>query len=337
MAVEFSTFEGASPNGLIANTFRPKMNKAGQIVYPGALATNARLDAREWKLLDSTVMEATYPVLVGIADLRAAGLVRNIPSIGIFQVDQRVQSERAAANITMETSTRTDNDRIERSTISIPLPVISTNYQIGERELAASRISGMPLDMAEASAAARSVAETLESILFNGTTVVVFNGMTIKGYNNATNAATDTATGYGGGVWATGDNAYNSIKGAVASMDSTRRFRGPFMIYLHPTNYMQLLTVRANTDTTQLDLIRKLPQIRDVKMVDPTNITVNTMLMVQMTRDVVELQEALPIQNRQWMTPDESVFHAKVLTIAAPFIKTNYSTYSGVLKMTGLA
>lgn len=336
MAVEISEFLGATPNGLIANSFRPKLNKAGQVVYPGALATNARLDAREWKLFDTAVMESARTKLIGIADLQSAGLVKNIPSIGIFQVDQRVQSERVASNITMETTTRTDSDRVERKTISIPIPVISTNYQIGERELAASRMMGMPLDTAEAIEAARSVAETLEGMYFNGTTAVVFNGLAIKGLNNATNAATDTATNYGGGAWITGDNAYNSIKGAISAMDSTRRFRGPFMIYCHPTDYFKLLAVRANSDMTQLDLIMKLPQVRGVQMADPTNVTAGTSLFVQMTPDVVELQQTLPIQNRQWMSPDESVFHAKVLTIAVPFLKTNYAGNSGVLKMTGM-
>lgn len=326
-------------SGLIGNTYQPKFNKTGQgflVNNSGNIVGNSRLDSREWTLLDTEVRTMERTILIGIAHLRQYGLVRNIGSIGVMQVDKRIQSERHAADVTMSTRTRVNNDRVERTTISVPLPVISTAYNIDERELEASRRLMLPLDTAEATEAARSVSETLEGILFNGTTSVVLNGNGIKGYNNATGALSDTSTNMGGGAWITGDNAYNTVKGTLAALEA-RRFHGPFMIYLHSTDFFNLLQVRAApSDTTQMMLIKSLPGVAGVTMVDASNATAGTMVMVEMNSGTVQLQETMPITNREWRSDDLSTFYAKVMTIAIPFIQYNYQSQVGIAKISGI-
>lgn len=332
------TLEGQA---LIANTLRPGVNKDGkpvshngfaQLVKPGGMTVNSRLDVREWQRLDASVTEMVRTRLTGVMDLRNAGLVETGIDYGIQVLQERVQSERRLADVTMETETRVDRDRADRKTIDVPLPVISTAYQIGERELRSSRRLGAPLDVTEASESARSVAETLESMLFNGNTDVVIDGASIKGYLNATGALTDTANNVDGGDFATADNAYSTVKGTIAALDA-RRYYGPFMVYLHRTQYYQCLTLRDNTDTTQLDLIMRLPQVAGVKISEHN--ADGTMVMVQMTRDVVELKEAFGIQNREWMRGDDTVFYARVLTISVPFVKYNYNSQTGIAVITG--
>lgn len=325
--------------GLISNTSRPRINKktgrAAHFAANGEFRANSRLDSREWILLDTAVQEMQRLILTGIDDLRSRGLVRPVGSIGVQQIDERIQSERRLADVSMDTETRTNRDRVERKTISVPLPVIHTGYRIGERELDASRRLMLPLDVAEARESARAVAETLERILFKGTDAVTINGNSVKGYDNATGILSDTATNMGGGDFGTADNAYNTIKGTIAAL-ALRRFYGPFMIYLHSTQFWELLTVRANTDTTQLDLINRLPQVAGVRQInDADNLAAGTMLVVQMTSDVVELAETFPIQNREWVSQDQSVFNAKIMAITIPFIKYNYIGQTGIAKITG--
>jgi len=325
-------------NGLVGNTFLPKFNKAGQgflVNSAGNIVGNSRLDSREWTLLDTQVRLMERTILIGIQHLRQYGLVRSIGSIGVMQVDKRIQSERRAADVTMSSRTAINNDRVERNTISVPLPIISTQYNIDERELEASRRLMLPLDTAEATEAARAVAETLESILFNGTTAVTLNGNAIKGYNNATGALSTSTSSLSTGVWTTDDNAYNTIKALLAQME-LRRFRGPFMIYLHSTDYFNLLQVRASpSDTTQMELIKRLPGIAGVEKVDAGNATAGTALMVQMDNNTVELQETLPIQNREWRSDDMSTFSAKVMTMAIPFLQYNYQNQTGIAICSG--
>lgn len=338
MQAEIFSSESGAYSGLIGNTFQPRFSKTGQgflVNSAGSIVGNSRLDAREWKLLDTQVALMQRTILIGIQHLRTYGLVKPIGSIGVMQVDKRIQSERKAANVTMNTRTVVDNDKVDRQTISVPLPVISTAYQIDERELEASRRLMLPLDTAEATEAARAVSETMESILFNGTTAITLNGNAVKGYNNATGALSTSTSSLSTGAWTSGDNAYNTIKALLAQME-LRRFRGPFMLYLHSTDYFNLLQVRAApSDTTQMMLIKSLPGIAGIEKVDAGNATAGTALMVQMTNDVVELQETMPITNREWRSDDMSTFYAKVMCMAIPFMQYNFVGYSGVALCSG--
>lgn len=340
--VEIIESGSASYGGLVGNTFQPRFNRSGRgflVNSNGQIVGNSRLDSREWTLLDTQVTLMQRTVLIGIQDLRTYGLVRPIGSIGVMQVDKRIQSERRAADVTMSSRTAVNNDRVDRQTLSVPLPIISTAYQIDERELEASRRLMLPLDTAEATESARAVAETQESILFNGTTAVVLNGNGVKGYLNATGALSTSTSSLSTGAWTTGDNAYNTVKQTLATME-TRRFRGPFVIYLHPTDYYNLLAVRNDvSNVTQMDLIKRLQQIADVKMVDANNCVgaaAGSMLMVQMTNDVVELQETMPITNREWRSDDLSTFYAKVMCMAIPFMQYNSVGYTGIALVSGI-
>lgn len=340
MTVEISNYQSTAYSGMVSNTFKPKFNRrTGQafcVNTAGQIVANSRLDSREWKMLDTAVQLMVRTRLIGIQHLRTYGLVRHIGSIGVMQVDERVQSERRLADVTMDTQTVVNMDKVDRATISVPLPVISTQYKIGERELEASRRLMLPLDTAEATESARAVAETLESILFNGTTAIKLNGLGVKGYLNAPGSLADTATNMGGGVFITGDNAYNTIKGVIAALE-LRRYRGPYAVYLNATDWFKLLNVRGSAlESTQMDLIMKLPQVKSVEIADAANVPAGTMVVVQLTNDVIELQETLPIQNREWRTDDLSTFYGRVLTMAIPFVKTNYVGQTGIAIISGL-
>lgn len=335
-------------DGIIGNSFRPMFPKLktgekpdarrpGYLVADGGeIVGNSVFDSREWTLFDTRVQASARIAMRGIQDLRSAGLVVPVGSIGVRQIDKRIQGEKRAANITMETGSRVDMDRTERGMISVPLPVIHQDYQIGERELAGSRMMGMPLDTLEAAESGQSVGETLESILFNGTTAVKFNGSAIKGYNNATGQLADTASNFGGGDFATADNAYKTVLGVLAAME-TRRYRGKFNIYISTTQYHQLLLLRGDTNnTTQMQLLMALPQINDIVLVDTTLVADGYMLVVALQPDVVELYEALPITNREWMSGNRAVFYGKVLTVAVPFVKYDTRGYTGIAKVSGI-
>lgn len=322
---------------LITNTFRPYVDEKTGRAYKydpvsKQIVANSRLDAGEWQLFDSQIAEMARVRMPGIAHLRSAGLVRGGIDLGVLEIKKRIQSERRPANIRMDTESQVDNDRVDRKVITVPLPVISTAYKIGERELRASRNAGVPLDTTEARESAQSVAETLEGILFKGTTEITINGNAVKGYLNATGALSETASNAGGGDFATADNPYKTVVGVLGLLDA-RRYRGPFMIYLNSVQYYETLALRSNTDTRQIDLIRALPEIRGVEI--SPHVDAGTMLVVQMTPDVVELYEAFSLQNREWENPNRSAFHAQVMTVAVPMVQYNYASQTGIAIITG--
>jgi len=57
----------------------------------------------------------------------------------------------------------------------------------------------------------------------------------------------------------------------------------------------------------------------------------NTVVLVQMTPDVVELVDGLPIQNIQWDTEGGFMHYFKVLTIQVPRLKADYNGNTGIV------
>src|SRR5437868_9106072 len=117
MQVEILDSGSKAYSGLVGNTFTPKFNKTGQgflVNGAGSIVGNSRLDSREWTLLDTQVRLMERTILIGIAHLRQYGLVRSIGSIGVMQVDKRIQSERRVSDVTMSSRTQINNDRVER-------------------------------------------------------------------------------------------------------------------------------------------------------------------------------------------------------------------------------
>lgn len=314
---------------LITNSYRPRFrDNAG----PNDLATNSILLRREWEALDAAVIRAFRIRTGGIADLRGAGLTSNTTLAEMLN-SFRVASERARPNVTMDGRTRIDQDRTERRTYSVPIPIISTGYQFSMRELMAARAVGSELETVEAEEAAQSLSEETERILFDGNSNVVVQGEKIYGYTNHPDRKTDTAGNFGGGDFGTEHNGYKTVLGVLEAM-ALWRYYGPFMVYIYPTQYNQLLTIHTDgTGDKELDRILRLPQIIDVKVND--TLSAGEVVFVQMDRSVVDLRIAMDLTNVQWDNPDGSAVFFKAMLAMVPRLKPNYDTNLGVCHVTG--
>lgn len=310
----------------VTNSRRP------QFAGDSALATNSVLDKREWAELDSSIVRAAKLRLNGINDLRTAGLVRQT-TLATMLSQWRVASEKVAASVTMDGRSATNLDRIDLKTYSVPVPIISSDYRIPLRVLLASRRLGEGIDVTEAVEAAASVIEQEENILFNGYSGVVVGGNTIYGYTTISARLSDTASNFGGGDFGTNTNIYPTFTGMLGGL-AARRYHGPFMGYVAPTQYAQMLAVYSDgSGQTALDRVRNLPQIVDVK---PADVLADTgVLLVQMTENVVDLVVALELENREWESPDGAAANFKVMAAMAPRLKTDYAGYIGIAHATG--
>ena len=327
MAIQVAT-NYAQMQELISNSRRPRFAaNAG----PNAPAINSILLRREWEALDAAVIRAYRIRTNAVADLRAAGLT-STTTLAEMLSTWRVASERTRPDVTMDGRTRVQQDRTERRTYSVPIPIISTAYQFSMRELLAARAVGGDLEMIEAEEAAQALAEEQERILFDGNSDVVVQGEKIYGYTNHGDRKTDTASNFGGGDFGTEHNGYKTTLGVLEDMASWRYY-GPFMVYIHPTQYNELLTIHTDgTGDKELDRILRLPQIIDVKVNDI--LSAGEVVFVQMDRSVVDLRIAMDLQNRQWDNPDGSAVFFKTMVAMVPRLKPNYSGNLGVCHVT---
>lgn len=313
---------------------RPLINKkTGQVIIQNdrGLVMNSILRKDEWKELDDAVIQASRSRLNGVRILRERGLTKRLGGMGTLISQWHQASEMTPANVNMTGQSRGEQDQIDFNLAGVPVPVIFKDYGFGKRTLEAGRRMGNQLDTSNAFAASIVVAESLESMLFNGSPVSL-NGTNIYGLTNHPSRNTDTAGNYGGGDWGTATNIKSTIIGMMAAA-AAAGFHGPYGVFVANNQYFQTLESISGTDETPLARVMALPGIEFVKPSDW--LADGAVLLVQLTPDVVDIAIAEDIMTVEWVAGDTMSVNFKVLTIAVPRVKAEYAGKSGVVHATG--
>lgn len=330
---------------LDAGSMRPWMNDKGQAfmtVYKGGdpkkiesyaniPVNNATLRRDEWKQLDDAVLGISETRLNGVQDLIDNGLVYNLGNgMGTTVLEYHDISDALAAELTMDGVTRAKGDRVAFGTKYLPIPIIHADYEINERVLEASRKMGNPLDTTMAERAARKVSEKLESMLFTSTTYT-FGGGTIYSYLNYGDRNQVTLSKDWNDSAKTGAGIIADVLAMKqASIDA--KHYGPWMLYI-PTAYET--TLDEDYDTTRGNTIRErilaIAGIKGIKVVD--TLTIDNVVLVQMTSDVVRLVRGMGIQNVEWTTEGRFIHKYKVLTIQVPQIRSDQEGNCGIVHL----
>lgn len=321
-------------NALRAEAFDVKVDKDGFVVCrtQRGLLVNSFLRKDEWEDLDRAVVEAVTMELNLVNDLRAAGLTRQLGGLGSMIAQWNVASEKVEAIVSMSGKAQGQRDRVEKRLQSVPVPIIHSEYEVGLRELEASRLLGDALDTTEAMASGVVVGEKIEEIFFDGETGIEWGGNTIFGITTITGRDTDTASNYGGGDWGTQGKGPLTILGMLSAL-AAKNYRGPFGVYVANTQYWQVQAPIATRSGNDLDDILNIPGVNYVRRSDL--LSDGVVMVVQLTRNVIEIASAMPATNREWSAPDEMAFYGKVMEATVPIIKTDYNGYVGIAHCTG--
>lgn len=298
------------------------------------VTTNAALRYDEWRQLDEAVVAVGQQRLVGFDDLRRNGLTFSLPNaMGKTVLTYQKISEAMEANVDISPLKRGTGDTVDYSTAHIPIPVIFADYDIEERLLAESRNIGTALDVTNAEAAARKVAEKLEDMLFGSTSILTYGGGTIYTYLTEPNINTvsfNSAGDYWDASGKTAAEIFTDVENMKAALHADYHY-GPYMLYV-PTDYEKVLDRDYSVSGASLKTIRQrileMGSIQDIKVVD--RLADDTVIMVQMTRDVVDVIDGMPMQNMEWSSEGGLVHHYKVMTIQIPRVKSDYNSRSGV-------
>ena len=340
-------------NRLNAGAMRPYFNSADEpcmVVYKGkgdrkdpasyeeVLIDNATLRYDEWKTLDDAVIKVAEQRLVGYDDLRRNGLVYNLNNaMGTTVLIWEEMSDAMSAVVSIDPVKRGDNDAVDFSTTSIPIPIIHADYQISERILQESRNRGNALSTIYAERAARKVAEKLEDMLFGATATMVYGGGTIHSYFSFPDVTNIPWTSAGIHWDAAGKTAAQIVADVVTMKTAsiTDKHYGPWMLYV-PQAYESLLDEDYSVSGSSIMTIRQrimlIGGIQGVKVVDRA--PADSIALVQMSNDTVDLVDGMPIQNVEWSTEGGFVHNYKVMTIQVPRIKSDYNGTSGIVTMT---
>jgi uncharacterized linocin/CFP29 family protein len=336
---------GVAENGLVALSGYGL--KDGVLVPNGQPIVNSVLFEDEWEAIDRAVLPAARYPLGGVADLRAAGLVEQIGSIGTLMATWYMSSEITAAQRNMTGRSRGDRDLPDMTQAGVPLPVTFKEFAVDLRFLEASRLLGNGIDTTTSIEAARVVAESLEYMLFNGDSGVNFQGSVVYGYTTHPNRSTAAVGSFGGGDWGTPANVVATVAGMLRSASNTNRHYGPYNLYVSETQYDEAAQTYfsdgSNGAETALMRLKRTfgmgadgtKQISEIKKVPAPMLADGNVLLVQMSSDVVTWAETLAPMTREWRTGDGMEVNWRVMTIAAPKIKARADGKSGIIHATG--
>lgn len=295
----------------------------------------------EWKQLDQTVLMIAESRLNGVQDLIDRGLVYTIGNgLGTTVLEWHDVSDALEAALTMDGVTRGENDQVVTQYNYLPLPIIHVDYEINARHLASSRNMGAALDTTMAGRAARKVAERLENMLFTDTSYS-YGGLDDRSRNSIYSYLNhpDRQTKALGTAWDDSSKSPREILRDVQEMKQQLvaiHYNGPYTMYI-PTAYETIMdndyedTGTTATGMTVRERLLKLGQLNDIKVVD--TLPDDTVIMVQMTSDVVRLVRGMGIQNVQWGEEGNMVTKYKVMTIQVPQIRSDANSACGIVHM----
>lgn len=319
----------------------PKKEDAYRVLQINQAGTLRR---DEWKQLDEAVLKVAESRLGGFQDLIDAGLVYNLGNaMGTTVLEYHdISDTDLSADITMDGITRAQGARPQFTTNYLPIPIVHADYEINTRVLAASRNLGNPLDTTMAERAARKVQEKLELMLF-GDTTYSYGGGTIYSYINFPSANTETEV-----TSILGTNAstilvpWNGADGtkivqqviAMKQASLNDKFFGPWNLYIPPA-YETILDedyqVSGGKVITIRDRLMAISGIKNIRVID--FMPADTVLLVQMTSDVVRVVRGMGLQNVEWSTEGNMVTKYKVMTIQVPQIRADQEGKCGIVRV----
>lgn len=299
-----------------------------------ALRTNDVLRKQEWIQYDTAVINVARSRLIGVQDLMSAGLRYPLQNaLGITRVEWETASEMTPADISMSGLSQSENDRVEFALTGIPVPIVHKDFNINIRALETSRRTGQPLDTMQVERATRMVAEKIENMLFAGYTGLGTNN-TIYGYTNAANRNTYTSSGtHDWDTDSTGEEMLADVLAMIELLVADNMY-GPYILYVTNKAYTRM----GDDFKTYSDksIIQRLLEVPGLSAIRPAAfLGAKQQVMVQMTRDVVDMIDGIQPTLVQWDSLGGFVTNFKVLSIMLPRVRSDYEGQSGIVHATG--
>lgn len=317
---------GALSGGMVAQ----KLLQSGFNI--NALRTNDTLRKDEWKLYDKAIVQIAKARLIGVNDLMSRGLSMKLNNaLGVTRVEWENDTDLTPAAVTMSGIQRSQDDRVEYSLTGIPVPIIHKDWTLNIRHLEASRKTGQPLDTTMAQKAGRVVAEAIESMLWNGYTGLGANN-TIYGYTNAQYRNTKTISVSWNTLPSSDATIGSKIIADVLDMigkAQTDHMYGPYMLYV-PIETMTNMgnDFKAESDRTILERVQAIEGIAGVRAT--ANLT-NSVILVQLTADVIQMIDGIQPTMVQWDSHGGMVTNFKILAIMLPRTRNDSEQQSGIV------
>lgn len=303
----------------------------GNSKYEPKLVANAdaALPFEAWREIDRAVVDAAKPELRIMGDLAAAGLVRTVDAMSLTMVSYQTRTGDAEARIVMRPTTRSRRDRPSYGIRNTPLPFIISDWSFDIRDINIARKGGQPLDLTQIREGTRAVMETAEDALLGVSTAFEYDGASMPGMLNFSDALTKVLTAPTAGGW-TPETLYNEIN-SMRQLSIDNYFAGPWMLYFSaPWDiYLNKKYSAAYQSGTLRSEILGLDGISGVRML--RRLSGYKIIMIQMTDNVFQMINGLPIRAYQWEGPGGWEIHGRVMTCVVPQPRSDSAGQTGIV------
>lgn len=325
----FPVFE-TIPYGEIMNRLGLTMN----------VATTLRRD--EWIYFDRRVQQVQRDRLRAWDELAATSQL-SIDGMSNMILEYENLGDGMQAFVDMDTMTEGRNDTIPVGYQGIPIPITHSAFWMSSRRLAVSRKNGRALSTVQLDASTRKCLEKVEDTLIGLEAGVAFgpqgtyaNPSQVYGYLTYPDRMIKNDLTAPTGGWTPAvlvEEVLSMIEDLTAN-----GFYGPYMVY-HSTDWDAVLDNDYNTNyggVTLRQRLKNISQIRDIRRLDRLRAADNpyTLILVQMSSDVVEAVDGMPMTVVQWESNGGSRVNFRVMCIRVPLIKSNTDGETGILVAT---
>lgn len=314
---------------ITSNSLNPRTGKVEQQRL--RINADATLRKDEWIAMDTAVTRVARERLKLVADLRSRGLtlfLRN--GLGKSVLESQRVSDPGVARVSMEPSVIPDSDRPHFDRVGVPLPVISSGFKLGARQIEASRNSGEAIDTIMAEACSRRVAETAEQMATGTYGTFVYGGYTLAGIRNSTNRLTATITSPAATAW-TPATIINEVLTMRNTLAVTYKHYGPFHIYVGPgwDRYLDADYSTVKGDGTLRERLLKIRGVAAIETLD--HLSTYDFILVEMNSETIREIVGLDITTVQWEGLGGLEVNFLVMGILVPEIRQDKNGNTGIM------
>ncbi len=293
-----------------------------------ALRTNDVLRKDEWKQIDNVLIEVGRKRLVLVNELNNRGLTHSIGNgLGTTILEWEQVTDMDPADVSMSGITEGEKDILEFNLQSMPLPIIHKDFNINIRKLRASQKTGQSLDLAQAEMASTLVMEQIEAMAFAGHATRV-GASQIYGLLTEPNRNTGSVTNNWDLVGTSGEDKLGDVLDMIDALQTDHMY-GPYGLWVPQIAHTFLQQdFKANSDKSQMS---RLLETVDLEFIKPSrDITAGSIVMHQLSRDVLDEVIGLEPTMVQWETNGGMTMNFKVMAIMIPRARSTITSQSGI-------
>jgi hypothetical protein len=259
------------------------------------LRTNATLPHEAWIEWDKEILRVAEANLGVADDIVNAGLTHKLMGIGVTESKYNRQDTMTPAISSMDTATEGILGKITYDSVSVPVPVHHKEFRLDARVLDAYN----QLDLTDLATATRNVKLKLDQMVMNGIPASEI-GEPVYGYTSHPDRGTYNIP------IAWDDPGADPVTDVLKMITEARRMNkdGKYVLYVCDKYYRILeadFSENKGSDTLR-QRIERISDISAVKVVKNEVLADDTVVLVQMDRETVDMAMARPLGSYAYKT-----------------------------------